>query len=263
MDWMMLAIVLLLVFATGFLFAPLGLGGGMLFVPILHYVAGWPLDAGTLLASLCLTTVVAWGSGRVHQKEGLVDGVAVRIARRGAIPGAVIGAFLVSLLGESLDPVFKSIALVIIAFALAKTVRKMRGTSAAFAENGPLKPAPLTVGAGIGGVTSAVLAIGAGAVYIPVLHQYGGVRARVAIGSSLGIMMFVLPIAVLTHGILLEGALPDWRWLATMPFAVFIGARSGAQFGMRFSDATVLRIFFALLAIVLVRYAIDLTGRIM
>ena len=31
-------IVLILVFFTGFIFAPLGLGGGLLFVPILHQV---------------------------------------------------------------------------------------------------------------------------------------------------------------------------------------------------------------------------------
>ena len=39
MDWVMLGIVLVLVFTVGFVFAPLGLGGGMLFVPILHYIA--------------------------------------------------------------------------------------------------------------------------------------------------------------------------------------------------------------------------------
>ena len=27
-----------------FLFAPLGLGGGILYVPLLHYVGGWEID---------------------------------------------------------------------------------------------------------------------------------------------------------------------------------------------------------------------------
>ena len=35
-----LLVVLLAVLLTAFMFAPLGLGGGMLFVPILHYLAG-------------------------------------------------------------------------------------------------------------------------------------------------------------------------------------------------------------------------------
>ena len=47
-----LVVVLIAVLLTAFLFAPLGLGGGMLFVPILHYLADWPLDTATLVVSL-------------------------------------------------------------------------------------------------------------------------------------------------------------------------------------------------------------------
>ena len=114
MDWMMLGIVLVLVFAVGFLFAPLGLGGGMLFVPILHYVAGWPIDGALILTSLLLTGVVAWGSGLVHRKEGLMDEGVVKIGLRGAIPGAILGAIIVSLLDEKLDLTFKLLCLLII-----------------------------------------------------------------------------------------------------------------------------------------------------
>ena len=56
-----LLVVLIAVLLTAFLFAPLGLGGGMLFVPILHYLAGWPLDTATLVVSLLLTLSVSLG----------------------------------------------------------------------------------------------------------------------------------------------------------------------------------------------------------
>ena len=60
------------VFCIAFAFAPVGLGGGMLFVPLLHYVADMPID-GTLLAiSLSLTAVVSYGSGLAHRKKGLM-----------------------------------------------------------------------------------------------------------------------------------------------------------------------------------------------
>ena len=42
-------IMLLGVFVIAFLIAPVGMGGGMLFAPLLHYGADWPID-GTLLA---------------------------------------------------------------------------------------------------------------------------------------------------------------------------------------------------------------------
>ena len=59
----------------------------------------------------------------------------------------------------------------------------------------------VTTGAGMGGLACSSMAIGAGAIYIPVFHEYGGLRARVAIGTSLGTMMFVVPTAILSHAI--------------------------------------------------------------
>ena len=34
-------IALFLIIVTAFLFSPLGLGGGVLYMPILHYLVGW------------------------------------------------------------------------------------------------------------------------------------------------------------------------------------------------------------------------------
>ena len=50
-----LILVTLGVGVIGFLFAPLGLGGGMLFVPLIHYVADWPIDGKLIAVSLILT----------------------------------------------------------------------------------------------------------------------------------------------------------------------------------------------------------------
>ena len=100
-------IAVLLVFFTGFLFAPLGLGGGLLFVLILHYVVGWPLDSATLVISLLLTGCVSYGSGLVHHREGLVDIGRIRLGAPSALIGCVIGAIIVNMLGNSLDVVFK------------------------------------------------------------------------------------------------------------------------------------------------------------
>ena len=261
MDWMMLGIVLVLVFAVGFLFAPLGLGGGMLFVPILHYVAGWPIDGELILTSLLLTGVVSWGSGLVHRTEGLMDVDVVKIGLRGAIPGAVLGAIIVSLLDEKLDLTFKLVTMLVVGWANYKTWQKMRGgATSSESEEAILQTGYVTGGAGLGGLACSSLAIGAGAIYIPVYHQYGGVRARVAIGTSLGTMMFVVPTAIIAHAVILQGQLPEWVWLLALPLGVFAGATSGAKFGMRFDDSVILKIFLALLLTIFARYAIDIGG---
>ena len=121
-----LILVLVLVFLTGFLFAPLGLGGGLLFVPILHYVAGLPLDASVLIISLILTGCVSYGSGFVHRKEGLMADEIIRTTEPFAFLGAIIGAFVVNAMGNSLDPVFKSLAMFVLICALIKTTRRIR-----------------------------------------------------------------------------------------------------------------------------------------
>ncbi len=262
MDWMMLGIVLVLVFAVGFLFAPLGLGGGMLFVPILHYVAGWPIDGKLILTSLLLTGVVSWGSGLIHRKEGLMDENVVKIGLRGAIPGAIMGAIIVSLLDEKLDLTFKLVTMLVVGWANYKTWQKMRGGTNPVGDSSDaeLQPGFVTGGAGLGGLACSSLAIGAGAIYIPVYHQYGGVRARVAIGTSLGTMMFVVPTAIISHSVILQGQLPELIWLLALPLSVFAGATSGARFGLRFDDGVILKIFLGLLFIIFARYAIDIGG---
>jgi len=256
-----LLVVLLAVLLTAFMFAPLGLGGGMLFVPILHYLAGWPLDTATLVVSLLLTFSVSLGSGAVHHREGLIDVPSVRRLAPFAMLGAAAGAVIVHLLGDALDPVFKALALTLVVWACVKVGRRLQhGVNEK--DGGALRPVPLRVGAGFGGGASAVLAIGAGAIYIPVLNQFGGLPSRRAIGTSLGLMMLVVPVAILVHAGLHAGNWPEAWVLVLLPACALLGAVLGARVGLRLPDVVILRVFLVLLCIIAVRYAIDLVGRV-
>lgn len=255
-----LLVVLIAVLLTAFLFAPLGLGGGMLFVPILHYLAGWPLDTATLVVSLLLTLSVSLGSGAVHHREGLIDLPSVRRLAPLAMSGAVVGAVLVHLLGDALDPVFKTLALALVVWACVKVGRRLRhGTTEK--DGGDIRPVALRVGAGFGGGASAVLAIGAGAIYIPVLNQFGGLPSRRAIGTSLGLMALVVPVAVVVHASLHAGAWPEAWVLLLLPSSALLGAVLGARAGLNLPDVVLLRVFLGILMIIAVRYALDLVWR--
>jgi uncharacterized membrane protein YfcA len=250
-------IVLVLVFFTGFIFAPLGLGGGLLFVPILHYVAGWPLDSATLVISLLLTGCVSYGSGFVHYREGLVDIGKIRMGAPSALIGCIIGAIIVNMLGTSLDIIFKNLAILIIIWAIIKTIRRI-SSGRIENEGGETKNLEMIAGTGIGGMASSVLAIGAGAIYIPVLNQFGGLNSRKSIATSLGLMMVVVPVSVLTHGLLFEGSWPDILYLLGLPITVVFGALLGAKTGLRLSEKTVLIGLILVLSIILIRYFVDL-----
>ena len=58
MDAVTKALVILGSGFIGFLFAPLGLGGGLLFAPLLHYGLGWEIDGALLIVSLALSATV-------------------------------------------------------------------------------------------------------------------------------------------------------------------------------------------------------------
>ena len=269
MDVMTLALVLGLVFVTSLLFAPLGLGGGLLFVPILHYVGGWEIDGGLLLVSLALTTVVSYGSGLAHRKEGHWSADARNSALWGAIPGALIGVLIVVFLGDKMDLTFKVVAALMISWSIQKTWIKIKSDTVANSEEfieGKIESVPLAIGSGIGGILSAVLGVGAGVIYIPLLRQYTTLKTRATIGTSLGIMMVVVPVAVIAHGFALSADqlafLIDENILLLGPSAIiaaFFGAQIGAKVGLKYLPTkAVMGVFFALLIIVLIRYTLDL-----
>ncbi len=76
--------------------------------------------------------------------------------------------------------------------------------------------------------------------------------------KSLGLMMVVVPVSVLTHGLLFEGTWPNLMYIFGLPISVVVGAIIGAKTGLNLSEKTVLSGFVLVLSIVLIRYLIDL-----
>ena len=263
------------VFAVAFLFAPVGMGGGMLFVPLFHYSADWPIDGTLIATSLLLTTVVSFGSGLAHRKKGHHNDEAITSALVGAVPGAMVGVLVVVMLGASLDPVFKTLSVVMLVWALVKTRRKLsqpQTDDETTVNNEPKQPIehwPMRAGTGVGGMLSSVLAVGAGVIYVPVLQQKAHLEPRTSIGSSLHIMMAVVPVAILTHLAFispteLEAFVDALPFLLGLMVLTYIGANAGARFGMRYISAlNIMKLFMVLVAVVLVRYLMDLGGTLL
>jgi uncharacterized membrane protein YfcA len=266
MDVTTIALVLLGSGFIGFLFAPLGLGGGLLFAPLLHYGLGWDIDGALLIVSLGLSATVSWGSGLRHRKEGHVSDERFKQSLVGALPGAIIGVIIVASLSGSFDVIFKSLSLVFVTWAIIKTLRSKPSQTAG--ENEP-NMLPLRAGVASGGLLSSVLAIGAGAIYVPVLRAYGGLESRRAIGTSLHIMMVVLPISVITHFVALDstqrGVLESHLLLIlTLPIVVIVAANLGARFGIaKISEQRIMQLFVAVLLVIGVRYVLDLTSKLL
>ena len=258
-----LILVILGVGAIGFLFAPLGLGGGMLFVPLIHYVAQWPIDGKIIAVSLILTGVVSWGSGITHRKENLVDDNKISIALWGAIPGAILGVMIVQLFDDRLDFLFKSLSLILISVALSKYLFFNKKPKIEISEQGE-NIAGIAIGSGIGGMLSSILAIGAGAIYVPCLQVFGKLKTRLAIGSSLNIMMIVVPIAVICHLLVMSNSQlglisENLIFIIILAILTFSGAKLGASYGIRkISEKRIRQAFISILVIIWIRYLLDI-----
>lgn len=265
MDAATMALVLLGSGFIGFLFAPLGLGGGLLFAPLLHYGLGWEIDGALLIVSLGLSATVAWGSGLRRRKEGHVSDERFKQSLIGALPGAIIGVIIVASLSGSFDLIFKALSLVFVTWAIIKTLRSKKTQTTGEREPNML---PLRAGVASGGLLSSVLAIGAGAIYVPVLRAYGGLESRKAIGTSLHIMMVVLPISILTHFVALDSSQLDvitsnLFLIILMPLVVVVAANLGARFGIaKVSEQRIMHLFVAVLVVIGVRYVLDLTSNL-
>ena len=91
-------LALILIFSTAIIFSPLGLGGGIIFMPILHYIMDWEIKTA-ILGSLILVWSVALGSQFAHKKGGHGD---IEIAKRGMIFG-VPGAIFIVMVEKNLN----------------------------------------------------------------------------------------------------------------------------------------------------------------
>src|SRR2546427_7220145 len=90
-DAATLLLQIVLVFAVAFIYANLGLGGGLLFVPIL-LSTGVTGSSTAVPISLTLTIATATSSVINHHRKGFVDFRLGGTLVAGALVGAVVGA---------------------------------------------------------------------------------------------------------------------------------------------------------------------------
>ena len=257
-------LIVLGVLAIGFLFAPLGLGGGILYVPLFHYVGGWEIDQKLIIVSLLLSAITSYGSGLEHRKKSYIDDELTGIALWGAIPGAMIGVFFVMMTGTEFKSIFKVLSVIVVGFVIFKMIRKLNSESSDSKLEGEVQIGKMTSLSAFGGFLSSVMAIGAGMIYVPAMKFFGNLETRKSIGSSLNIMMVVVPFAIVAHFMLLNDyqisqLIDESILLIVLIIANFSGSKFGAILGFRLFDENILmKVFIGVLSITWINYVIDL-----
>ena len=233
-------------------------------MPLFHYVGGWEIDQKLIIVSLLLSAITSYGSGLEHRKKSYIDDELTGIALWGAIPGAMIGVFFVMITGTEFKSIFKVLSVIVVGFVIFKMIRKLNSESSDSKLEGEVQIGKMTSLSAFGGFLSSVMAIGAGMIYVPAMKFFGNLETRKSIGSSLNIMMVVVPFAIVAHFMLLNDyqisqLIDESILLIVLIIANFSGSKFGAILGFRLFDENILmKVFIGVLSITWINYVIDL-----
>ncbi len=230
--------------------ALLGLGGGILIIPLLTLVFEMPLReaVGVSLVSVIVTSGAA---AAVYLERRVAD---LRLGMRLELftaAGAFVGAFVAFLVDERLLAALFAALLVYTSISMVRAGRRPAATTAngaqvAEATHGsdaawPLRNRGLGVGASLGaGVISAMLGVGGGVIMVPVMHVAMGVPLRVAAATStmmIGVTASAAAIVYLARGEI------DPYVVGPVAIGVFAGATAASRLAHRV-DVRMLRLLF-------------------
>ena len=237
--------------AGGFMAGLVGIGGGIVIIPLLVYVAGLPVNIATGVSMV--QAFFATVSGLVvHRKKRTVD------VKLGILLGAmgVIGALIGSLGSKWLS----DLTLLTVYFALVVVAIILMFMAPKGADATEYKYfAPLAGALGlIVGVLAGMLGVGGGFIMTPLMISVMRLPTRVAVGTSL---LMILP-TTLSGSV---GKIATGQVDFSIALVVIVGSIIGAQFGgranSRVAPSMVRLVLTVLLAVILIRTGIDLVSR--
>ena len=196
---------------SGTLAGLLGVGGGIVIVPLLFSVfplfgiaesIQMKLAVATSLATIIPTSIQ---SARKHYAKGAMDVPLLRSIWPAMLAGVALGTFLaVYVKGEGLTAVFAVVALMV-ALNMGFT-----GVEFKITDSVPEGPPRAALGIGIGAV-SAMMGIGGGTLGVPLLSMFGApIRSAVATASAFGLIISIPATIGFIWGGWNDPLLPPW-----------------------------------------------------
>jgi len=254
----------------------LGLGGGVLIVPLLTLGFGLPLREAVGVSLICVIMTSSAAAGVYLERHVANLRLGMTLELFTAI-GALVGGSIAFLLSERLLSVLFAVLLLYVAVTMARGQRAEPDLDPDLAGPPTLHSDPggsLTalerlsgdgyrvrnlgrgvVGAAGAGVASALLGIGGGIIKVPLMHLAMGVPLRVATATSnmmIGITAAASAVIYIIHGGI------DPYVAGPTGIGVFLGATAGSRVSHRI-DLRYLRLLFV---VVLTYTAVQLLVRV-
>jgi hypothetical protein len=256
----LLVLGILAVFGIAFIYSNLGMGGGVLFVPLLFWLTGYPEDQ-VVVISLCLVMANSLTALSNHQREKLVDWKLGAVLSVGAIAGALIGAKFNLMTGKDVFLlIFLAVVIAVIIKMLIDWARdtqfceadddgKMTGRNLVLASCGTLG----------GGFMAGCLGLGGGVINVPIMMYLLGRCTKRSAGTSFVIMIVASIVSLVAYWA--GGTEFDMMYVLALAPVVFLGSFIGSRWGIkRLRGRQVQLLFILVLALAIVKAGYDFIG---
>ncbi len=237
MTWQ-LAILACLGVLGGVLSGLVGVGGGIIFVPALIYVAGWNIEQAAAASFVIIFFAALSSILRNTGGESPVHWRAAALLSAAIVPSSLIGVALNRVVPGSVVKVAFALLLLALAYPMASRARSRPRSN----HNPALV---LLIGAGVG-VLSGLVGAGGGALIVPLLILGLGLYLKTAVATSLVVVLCTSVVSA--AGYVATGF---HRFPILVPLVV--GAVLGGWLGVRLRDRTPdapLQVGFALFMVI-------------
>jgi uncharacterized membrane protein YfcA len=259
---------------AGLLGSMLGVGGGLIIVPVLTLALHLPIQvaAGSSLVAIVANVCTAAG---IYTKSGLTNIKLGLLLETTTIPGAIAGGFAAAFINPSILSALFGLLLIYVAYTMVarkylvseeadadSPVRSEKDTSNlatsltdCYQDQNTDKIVTYTVrrttaGLGVGffaGIISSLLGVGGGIIKVPVMHLVMGVPMKAAIATST--LMIALTAATGAFIYQYYGNLQPFI-IAPLIIGMVIGSRIGVELTKRTRGVWLRRIFGIFLLLV-------------
>ncbi len=257
-------IFLLTGFITGIFAGMLGVGGGVIFVPMLYFLLPFtPIDRsqisyiviGTSLFAAAITSI---SSAANHYFRNNVDKRKAFFLALGSITSSILASFLVIKINPFVLQIIFAFVFIVIAIKMLTEGRAKKQEK----KNTKILSDYLGIPFGFAaGIFAAFTGLGGGILFVPVLNYLLGVEFKKSIGTSSLIISATGVAAALAYsfhkpsGIIAPFQLGYVYFIAGLPLA--LGAAAGAYFGVKivlgFQAKTIKKVFSVLLIIAVIK----------
>lgn len=231
--------------AIGLVLGLLGSGGSILTVPVLVYLAGQP-DKVAIAESLAIVGAIASVGAVPYARQRLVDWRAVLGFGVPGIVGTYLGAVAAAYVAGAVQLALFGVVMLAAAGAMLKGRAGLEGEAR--------EPRPVVAVAALGvavGVMTGLVGVGGGFLIVPALVLLVGLDMRLAVGTSLSIIVLNSVTGFLKYldTLTAAGDVIDWRLVGTFAAIGIVGSLVGARLSRRVPQAQLKRGFAVFLVV--------------